>query len=81
MTTTKSLLLAAAAALVLGAVGCASETGDGGELLTSQADELATTGPTYSAGTTLRTTANLNLRSAGVDQRQHPARHAARART
>ena len=63
MTTTKSLLLAAA--LVLGAVACASEPGDGGELLTSQADELATTGPTYSAGTELRTTANLNLRSAG----------------
>ncbi|HEX7601631.1 MAG TPA: SH3 domain-containing protein [Polyangiaceae bacterium] len=65
MTTSKSLLLAAAAALVLGAVGCASEPGDGGELLTSTADELATTGPTYTAGTELVTTAALNLRSSG----------------
>jgi len=65
MTTSKSLLLAAAAALVLGAAGCASEPGDGGALLTSQADELATTGPTYTAGTELVTTAALNLRSAG----------------
>lgn len=65
MTTSQSLLLAAAAALVLGVVGCASEPGDGGELLTSQADELATTGPTYTAGTELVTTAALNLRSGG----------------
>ena len=63
MTATKSLVLAAA--LVLGAVGCASQSGDGGEVLTSQADELATTGPTYTAGTELVTTAALNLRSAG----------------
>lgn len=65
MTTTKSLLLAAAAALLLGAVGCAADPGDGGELLTSTADELATTGPTYTAGTELVTTAALNLRASG----------------
>lgn len=63
MNTSKPLLLALA--LAFGAVACASESGDGGEMLTSQADELATTGPTYTAGTVLKTTAALNLRSSG----------------
>lgn len=65
MNLSKSLFLAAATALVLGAAGCASDPGDSGEMLTSTADELATSGPTYAAGTVLRTTAALNLRSSG----------------
>jgi hypothetical protein len=58
-------LFVLAALVAMGSVACSAAQGDGSEVLESTADELATTGPTYQAGTTLRTTANLNLRSAG----------------
>ena len=54
-----------AVALFAAVAGCSAEQDDPGEVLASTADELATSGPTYSAGTTLRTTANLNLRASG----------------
>lgn len=56
-------LLVLAAVVALGSVACTAGQGDGSEALEATADELATTGPTYQAGTTLKTTANLNLRS------------------
>lgn len=62
MSITKSLLVAS---VLLVASGCSSEDGDSGELVGSTADELATSGPVYTPGTTLRTTANLNLRAGG----------------
>src|SRR5438046_1166281 len=54
----------ALATLALGSVACtASQDGESSEMTADQADELATSGPTYSQGTLLETTANLNLRS------------------
>src|SRR5678815_4122091 len=54
-------------ACVLGSVamGCAANGDDSSSVIATDEDPLNTTGPTYQAGTTLRTTANLNLRSAG----------------
>lgn len=47
-------------------IGCSAPQGEAdSEVTADQADELATTGPTYNQGTELRTTANLNLRAAG----------------
>jgi uncharacterized protein YraI len=52
--------------LALGTAACTSSAGESDSEVTAEsADELATTGPTYQAGTQLRTSANLNLRSAG----------------
>lgn len=63
------LLLLFAASLTLGAAACTSSSGDGtSDVLQSTADELATSGPTYKAGTTLRTTTALNLRASGSIQ-------------
>ena len=52
-------------ALGAGAFGCAASGSEDTNLVASDEDPLQTTGPTYQAGTLLRTTANLNLRSAG----------------
>ena len=58
-------LLLLATALAASAVACTSSgAGDDQELAVSN-DELATTGPTYAAGTQLKTTAALNLRASG----------------
>ena len=65
MTSVKLLSLAAIATLALGTAACTSTSAGDDDALTSVADELATTGPTYAAGTQLRTTAALNLRSSG----------------
>lgn len=56
-------LVLLAATFALGAAACTSTQGGDGDNLTSTADELATTGPTYAAGTVLRTTDALNLRA------------------
>jgi len=57
-------LLVLAAFVALGSVACSASQGDGeSATLEATADELATTGPTYQAGTQLKTIANLNLRS------------------
>lgn len=60
-TTSLAAALLASAFALAGCGGPASEPASSD--LTSAADELATTGPTYPAGTVLRTTADLNLRS------------------
>lgn len=49
-------------ALCLGASACSNAGGEDSSIVANASDELATTGPTYAAGTQLRTTANLNLR-------------------
>jgi hypothetical protein len=56
-------VLALAASLALTAVACSAPQGGDDEVVAVDNDELATTGPTYAAGTVLRTTAALNLRS------------------
>lgn len=61
----RTFFAAASTAVVLALTGCAAEDVDDGELVVSQADELAKSGPTYAVGTTLRTTENLNLRASG----------------
>ncbi len=58
-------VLALAGFLALNAVACAASQGGDDEVVAVDNDELATTGPTYAQGTVLRTTAALNLRSAG----------------
>ena len=63
--TSRFVVLMVACALGAGAVGCAASGEDSSSLVASNEDPLTTTGPTYQAGTILRTTANLNLRSAG----------------
>lgn len=51
-------------ALCVSAAACSTSSGEESlEVTADSEDELATTGPTYQAGTHLRTTANLNLRS------------------
>lgn len=62
MSTLKPVLVAAA---LLVFAGCSAGEADEGELISSQVEELATTGRTYEKGTALRTTANLNLRANG----------------
>jgi hypothetical protein len=56
-------LLLAATATLTSLVGCSNPSDSASDIVTSDADELASTGPTYAAGTTLRTTSPLNLRS------------------
>jgi hypothetical protein len=63
--TSKFVPLLWVCALGVGAVGCAVSGEDSATLVASGEDPLTTTGPTYQAGTVLRTTANLNLRSTG----------------
>ena len=63
----KRLLLALFAAVGFSTVGCAATTDDlevdGDSIVAASEEGLATTGPTYKAGTDLVTTAPLNLRS------------------
>jgi hypothetical protein len=51
-------------AIAVSTVACTAAGEGDSEVTAEGADELATTGPTYQAGTQLRTSANLNLRSA-----------------
>jgi hypothetical protein len=51
-------------AIFVSTAACTAAGEGDAEVIAEGADELATTGPTYSAGTELRTTANLNLRAA-----------------
>lgn len=68
----KTLLAAACLAALTSLVGCSAEqpqdelTSSSGNVVAETADELSTTGPTYAAGTVLKTTANLNLRASGA---------------
>lgn len=86
--TTRSLVAVIGALVSLSLLsGCADSTGEAedGEL-GSTASELSTTGKTYSMGTKLETTANLNLRSAAkspiaiVEQSSQQPRLRAKAR-
>jgi hypothetical protein len=63
--TTKLVIVMVACVLGGVATGCTTSGEDSSNIVASNEDPLMTTGPTYAAGTTLRTTANLNLRSAG----------------
>jgi hypothetical protein len=74
MTTTLRIAAALVALSTFALGGCAAEqtdsdvassSSDEGNELGATVDELATTGPTYPAGTKLTTIANLNLRSGG----------------